>query len=87
MPSVVRRGQVARSAGGLQGGRTLRITECLGEIYVKGLLAGTFTPQIREKRPPTIIGVGPDLRTPVWQGRVKNVFIKKLAVEYKWMLK
>lgn len=48
---------------------------------------GTFTPQIREKRPPTIIGVGPGLRTPVWQGRVKNVFIKKLAVEHKWMLK
>lgn len=43
--------------------------------------------QIREKRPPVIPGVGPGLRTPAWQGRVKNVFMEELVEEHKWMLK
>lgn len=65
----------------------LRITGRGREVYVKGRPLGTFTPQTRWKRPPTIMGVGPGLRTPAWQGRVKNVFIKDLAEEHKWMLK
>lgn len=30
----------------------------------------------QEKRPSPVTGVGPGLRTPAWQGRRKNVFIR-----------